>query len=651
MPAHGRPGPTTPVDDSTDDAMSYLTAAAQGDVDLELVRAFVGDARRVADEIEQRTPIAWEVLEHWPDYRGELPGAKAGGRSLWPRSLRLDPAIEARVQAAFDQPSQSLRDGPEPGPDAPANDGVVLRGHVRGRALVGGLLAALVDAGVEIRTGAHATRLVVEDGVVVGVVVDGHREPGRVVVASGGFQHDAALVEEYLPGPPLVPMGAAGCAGDGLRMAPRSAPPWATRPRGGGCRPAMCRASSSRASPFSSAPQRARPTRGPSWSTAAVVGSSTRPRTTATSAGPCGPRAPRWPVPRRPVLAGLRRRLSPPLPDGAGRARRAPTPRGSPRADTSRSWRSPSASVRAHWRPSVTRFNDGAAVGEDPDFGRGSFPYDRWIGDPCAPHPTLAPLSGPPSTRSSVHLGCMGTKGGPRTDDRGRVLSSRRTPGGAGSTRRATPRPARSARPRRPGGPRSVPRSSSASGPARRRRATGEHHEPPRAHRGDCPTGRALVQELLDAETRPVPAVLRATADAPILGTAVPRARYLSRAVHELEVEKVWRRVWQMACRQEQIPEVGDSSSTTSPASRSSCVRAGTRPDPRLPQLLPPPGHASCARSRAASANCAVPSTASPGTSTGPSPGCRVRGTSPMSTRTRSACPRPGWAPGAGSSS
>ncbi len=27
-----------------------------------------------------------------------------------------------------------------------------------------------------------------------------------------------------------------------------------------------------------------------------------------------------------------------------------------------------------------------------------------------------------------VHLGCMGTKGGPRTDDHGRVLSSRRAP-------------------------------------------------------------------------------------------------------------------------------------------------------------------------------------------------------------------------------
>lgn len=34
--------------------------------------------------------------------------------------------------------------------------------------------------------------------------------------------------------------------------------------------------------------------------------------------------------------------------------------------------------------------------------------------------------------------------------------------------------------------------------------------------------------------------------------------RYTSRAFHELEVEKVWKRVWQMACREEDVPEVGD---------------------------------------------------------------------------------------------
>jgi phenylpropionate dioxygenase-like ring-hydroxylating dioxygenase large terminal subunit len=38
----------------------------------------------------------------------------------------------------------------------------------------------------------------------------------------------------------------------------------------------------------------------------------------------------------------------------------------------------------------------------------------------------------------------------------------------------------------------------------------------------------------------------------------VPRDQYTSQAFHALEVEKVWKKSWQMACREEEIPEVGD---------------------------------------------------------------------------------------------
>ena len=38
----------------------------------------------------------------------------------------------------------------------------------------------------------------------------------------------------------------------------------------------------------------------------------------------------------------------------------------------------------------------------------------------------------------------------------------------------------------------------------------------------------------------------------------LPRARYTSKAFAELELERLWGRVWQVACREEEIPEVGD---------------------------------------------------------------------------------------------
>ena len=65
-------------------------------------------------------------------------------------------------------------------------------------------------------------------------------------------------------------------------------------------------------------------------------------------------------------------------------------------------------------------------------------------------------------------------------------------------------------------------------------------------------------QQLLDTDSKPVPAILRATSPRNLGSHDIPVERYTSRAFHELEVEKVWKRVWQMACREEDIPEVGD---------------------------------------------------------------------------------------------
>jgi nitrite reductase/ring-hydroxylating ferredoxin subunit len=67
------------------------------------------------------------------------------------------------------------------------------------------------------------------------------------------------------------------------------------------------------------------------------------------------------------------------------------------------------------------------------------------------------------------------------------------------------------------------------------------------------------VQHLLDRECRPVPVALRHEHQEPLDGVdAVDPARYWSYDVHRLEVERLWRRVWQVACREEDIPGVGD---------------------------------------------------------------------------------------------
>src|SRR5206468_4105093 len=45
----------------------------------------------------------------------------------------------------------------------------------------------------------------------------------------------------------------------------------------------------------------------------------------------------------------------------------------------------------------------------------------------------------------------------------------------------------------------------------------------------------------------------------PIQPAEIAPGRYFAPEFHRLEVERVWRRVWQMACREEQIADVGDS--------------------------------------------------------------------------------------------
>jgi phenylpropionate dioxygenase-like ring-hydroxylating dioxygenase large terminal subunit len=66
-------------------------------------------------------------------------------------------------------------------------------------------------------------------------------------------------------------------------------------------------------------------------------------------------------------------------------------------------------------------------------------------------------------------------------------------------------------------------------------------------------------QDLLDRETNPVPDSLRDNTR-PYLGSEnISVDRYLSREFHELEVEKVWKKTWQMVCRETELPNPGDT--------------------------------------------------------------------------------------------
>jgi hypothetical protein len=65
-------------------------------------------------------------------------------------------------------------------------------------------------------------------------------------------------------------------------------------------------------------------------------------------------------------------------------------------------------------------------------------------------------------------------------------------------------------------------------------------------------------QQLLDDDTHPVPDVLRLESPRFLGNTDISIERYTSREWHRAEVDQLWMRVWQFACREEHIPNAGD---------------------------------------------------------------------------------------------
>lgn len=64
---------------------------------------------------------------------------------------------------------------------------------------------------------------------------------------------------------------------------------------------------------------------------------------------------------------------------------------------------------------------------------------------------------------------------------------------------------------------------------------------------------------VLETDTRPVPEALRRESPIGEAPVEIEVSRYYSRDFHELEVQRLWRRVWQLACHEDDIPNVGDA--------------------------------------------------------------------------------------------
>jgi phenylpropionate dioxygenase-like ring-hydroxylating dioxygenase large terminal subunit len=76
--------------------------------------------------------------------------------------------------------------------------------------------------------------------------------------------------------------------------------------------------------------------------------------------------------------------------------------------------------------------------------------------------------------------------------------------------------------------------------------------------RGFASAVSPLAAALIDADSRSVPPALRARGNHLPIQKPIPLDRYYTAEYAALEKERLWKKVWQFACREEDIPNVGD---------------------------------------------------------------------------------------------
>jgi succinate dehydrogenase/fumarate reductase flavoprotein subunit len=420
-----------------EDGLTYLRALSNGTVDDALVDVFVRSADPTVTYLERHSPVRFAVAAGFPDYKPELPGGRPqGGRSFNPQPFDFDElgAWAERVttfpldwsNVGFDAETRARMWGDGTGGDGAAGDV-----RITGQALVGALLRGLLDLGVQPHTDSPAVGLLRDGDRVSGVVVDGpdgrvdvHARRG-VVLATGGFEWDPALVKAFLRGPMNGPVSPPRNTGDGLRLAMRAGA-------------ALGNMGEAWWVPVVKIPgdtfwgqERSR----------SVRLERTRPRSImvnrrgrrfaneATDYNSLGgafhqfdatrfeyANVPAWIVFDHAHLTEYGFLGVEPggmVPDWYHRSRSLDELAATLGIDAD------------GLRATVAAWNANVAAGRDANFGRGSSAYDGYWGDtskPTVAEQTLGPLDTPPFYAVRVDIGCMGTKGGPRTDADGQVL-------------------------------------------------------------------------------------------------------------------------------------------------------------------------------------------------------------------------------------
>ena len=451
------------IPDSDEEGFKYLKHITKGEVPDDRLWLYIRESKRVLAYLHDKTHVRYVPLAKYTDYYPEAPGGRDGGRSMDPLPFDGSKLREDLIRLRRPHPqSQILGKFGITAKEAQAAIGVgfttmvfmawqmflyFLRHFKRkrwgrdtklcaGNSLMGRLLLSLKDRNIRAWLNTSIQELVFEDGKAVGAVLNKEGEILRVkarrgvVLAAGGFSRNLEMRQKYQRHPITTEWtaGTPSNTGDAIRMGAEA----------GGALGLMDEAWWT---PVSLVP------RSPfSW---VLVVEKSLPhglflnqdgKRFTNEAAPyidvvngmyddvekTGAADPRWfhifdATYRKSSIAG------PVAPAKVMPDKKLPRRyrdgnflyRAESLDELCEQLKIPAATAKA----AITRFNEYAVKGEDPDFNRGWSEQDRYYGDPSVkPNCSLGPIETGPFYAVQIYPGDLGTKGGLVTDEHSRVL-------------------------------------------------------------------------------------------------------------------------------------------------------------------------------------------------------------------------------------
>ena len=454
--------------DSLDLARTYLRAEAGKHYDAPAVDAFLENGPKMVEFFERETCVKF-VPTLYPDYHPDAPGGLAIGRSILAapfdiRELgadmkRLRPPLKTItfIGMMFNSSNADLKHFFNATRSLTSFIYVAKRlgTHMRemmmyrrgtqvtsGNALAARLAKSALDLGIPIVTGVAARQLLKEKGCVTGVLASGAQGEFRidarrgVVLASGGFSHDTQRLREAYPhvkrgGEHFSPVPDSN-TGDSLRMAEAV-----------GGQVDICLQAAAAWMPVSKVPtgdgeftafphllDRYKPgiigvdVAGRRFTNesnsyhdvgeAMINNDATRSQTAM------------WLVCDARTLGKY----------GLGFAKPSPMPLGTLlrngyllKGRTLAELALKAGIDGPGLEQTVERYNQGASVGKDVEFGRGTTAFNRFLADPQhKPNPCVAPIGAGPYYAVKLVMGDLGTFDGLRTSTVGEVLDQKNSP-------------------------------------------------------------------------------------------------------------------------------------------------------------------------------------------------------------------------------